>query len=259
MKITRCLLVMALFANVAFGKGRTNEQTATLSYVQVDTLVNEQGNYQDYDQEKGRFNTQNNGESGQRFQHPAPNGPAQMGGNEKEEFMTHEQMTSLMVTELKLNEKQAKKIKKLNKKYASIIEGPQLSQSKNSQKDNSGIGTKGGPGGGMMGGPGGGMGGGMMGGNFGGGPGGSMGGGMMGGSPEGGPGGNMSAPEGSQQGQRPQGSGIFDDSMDISGKKTARYEKKLKSILTDSQYEGYQKIKPKFACQILVKRFLLGK
>jgi hypothetical protein len=194
---------------------------------------------------------QTDGQAEGNSKRPVPNGFGPGNGGDKETFMTHEQMTSKMITDLKLNEKQAKKIKKLNKKYASIIEGPQRSQANKGKQGNSGNAPQGGPGGnmggGMMGGPGGNMGGGMMGGAPGGGPGGNMGGGMMGG------------PGGGPQGQRPQGMGQSDDdSMDLSGKKMAKYEKKLKSILTDSQYEGFEKIRPKFASQIMVKRFLLG-
>lgn len=215
--MTRFLLVMAMLASTTLATAQTDGQTAETS------------------------------------QRPVPNGFAPGNGGEKETFMTHDQMTTKMVSELKLNEKQAKKIKKLNKKYASLIEGPQRSQAKKGQQSKSGQAPQVGPSGGMMGGgPGGGsggnMGGGMMGGAPGGGPGGNMGGGMMGG------------PGGGPQGQRPQGSGQSEyDSLDLSGKKMAQYEKKLKAILSDSQYEGYEKIKPKFASQIMIKRFLLGK
>jgi hypothetical protein len=165
---------------------------------------------------------------------PAPNGMRPGNGKEGKTFLTHEQMTSKMVTELKLNDKQAKKLKKLNKKYASLIEGPQHKQPSNGKSGGMAMG-------GPQGGPGGNMGGGMIGG----GPGGNMGGGMVGGGP---------------QGQRPQGFGSSnDDELDLSGKKQEAYEKKLKSILSDSQYEGYKKIKPTFASQVLIKQFLLGK
>jgi hypothetical protein len=40
-------------------------------------------------------------------------------------MMTQEQMTEKMVSELKLNEKQAKKVTMLNKKFKTLIEGEQ--------------------------------------------------------------------------------------------------------------------------------------
>ena len=40
-------------------------------------------------------------------------------------MMTQEQMTEKMVSELKLDEKQAKKVTKLNKKFKTLIEGEQ--------------------------------------------------------------------------------------------------------------------------------------
>ena len=39
--------------------------------------------------------------------------------------MTQEQMTEKMISELKLDEKQAKKVTKLNKKFKTLIEGEQ--------------------------------------------------------------------------------------------------------------------------------------
>jgi len=44
---------------------------------------------------------------------------------QREPRFTHEQMTEKMIAELKLDEKQTKKISKLNKKYKTLIEGSQ--------------------------------------------------------------------------------------------------------------------------------------
>ena len=91
--------------------------------------------------------------------------------------MTQEQMTEKMVSDLKLDEKQAKKVTKLNKKFKTLIEGEQQDNMKG-QRPPMGQGrpdgNRGGgrPGGGFGGGmPGGGMGGPGGAGGFGGGPG----------------------------------------------------------------------------------------
>ena len=87
--------------------------------------------------------------------------------------VTYEQMTEKMVKELQLNEKQQKKVAKLNKKYKTLIEGEQR-EMPNAQRPPMGERPNGRPGGGPsggMGGHGGGMpggfGGGMPGGGFG--------------------------------------------------------------------------------------------
>src|SRR5574344_2877920 len=165
---------------------------------------------------------------------------------ELEEHVTVEQINSKMITDLKLTEQQAKDLKKLNKKYKSLIEG---SESNDGKPSSGGMGGH--SGGSMGGGMGGSMGGGM------GGPGGGMGGGM------GGPGGGMGG-QGGEMGQGgPDMSGSSsqqttqEDYLDISGKKQTAYEKKLHKILTDEQFTGYQNIKPMFESQKIIKRFLL--
>jgi hypothetical protein len=41
-------------------------------------------------------------------------------------------------------------------------------------------------------------------------------------------------------------------------KKQQKYDKAIKKILSESQMQGYEKIKPQFASQRRVKEFLLG-
>lgn len=108
--------------------------------------------------------------------------------------MTQEQMTEKMISELKLDEKQAKKVTKLNKKFKTLIEGEQQENMKGQRPPmgqgrpdgNRGGGRPGGGFGGSM--PGGGMGGPGGAGGFGGG----MQGGPRGGMPPGGFGGHGS-------------------------------------------------------------------
>ena len=158
--------------------------------------------------------------------------------------ITQEQMTRRMVRELMLDEKQTKKVTKLNKKFKKLIEGEQQDNMKG-QRPPMGQGRPGGnqgggaPGGGM-GGPGGG---GFGGGSFGGGMGGPGGGGGM----QGGPGGGMPPGEGSQQ----QASYNYD-------KQQLKYDKKLRKLLSDDQYEGYLRLKPQFYSQRRIREFLLG-
>lgn len=159
--------------------------------------------------------------------------------------VTQEQITDVMIKDLQLNEKQQKKIAKLNKKYKTLIEGeepnfpngqrPPMGErpdGKPSGERPSGR-PSGGPGGGMPGGGPGGFGGGMPGGM--GGPGG-FGGGMPGGF-----GGNKSESE----------------SYDYE-KQQQKYDKAIGKILSEEQYEGYLKIKPQFSSQRRVKDFLFG-
>lgn len=163
--------------------------------------------------------------------------------------ITQEQMTRRMVRELMLDEKQTKKVTKLNKKFKKLIEGEQQDNMKG-QRPPMGQGRPGGnqgggaPGGGM-GGPGGGGfgGGGFGGGGFGGGMGGPGGGGGMQGGPEGG----MPPGEGSQQ----QASYNYD-------KQQLKYDKKLRKLLSDDQYEGYLRLKPQFYSQRRIREFLWG-
>ena len=60
--------------------------------------------------------------------------------------MTQEQMTEKMVNELKLDDKQAKKVTKLNKKFKTLIEGEQQENMKDQRPP---MGMQGGPRGGM--------------------------------------------------------------------------------------------------------------
>jgi len=159
---------------------------------------------------------------------------------ERPKQVTYEQMTEQMVKELQLDEKQQKKVTKLNKKYKTLIEGEKM-EGPQGQRPPSGERPSGKPSGGM-GGPGGGMGGGM------GGPGGGFGGGFGGrGGGMGGPGGGMGMPGGPSQQQ----------SYDYD-KKQEKYDKAIGKILTEQQYENYLKIKPQFASQRRIREFLLG-
>ena len=93
--------------------------------------------------------------------------------------------------------------------------------------------------------PGGGMGGPGGAGGFGGGmPGGGMGG--RGGGMQGGPRGGM-PPTGNQQ----QSSYDYD-------KQQSKYDKQIRKLLSDEQYEGYLKLKPQFYSQRRVREFLMG-
>ena len=171
----------------------------------------------------------------------------QMSVPQKGERMTYEQMTEKMVTELQLDEKQQKKIAKLNKKYKTLIEGESREMPKGGQPPKGERPRGGRPSGGSMGGPGGMQGGGM--GGFGGGmPGGGMG-GRGGGGMQGGPrGGGMGMPGGGQ----PQ-----ENSYDYD-KQQQKYDKAIGKILTESQYEGYLKLKPQFASQRRIREFLFS-
>lgn len=163
--------------------------------------------------------------------------------------LTQEQMTEKMVIELKLDEKQTKKVTKLNKKFKTLIEGEQQDNMKD-QRPPMGQGwPDGNRGGGRP--SGGGFGGGMPGGGMGG-PGGAsgFGGGMGshgGGGMQGGPGGGMPPGEGGQQ----QASYDYD-------KQQTKYDKKIRKLLSDEQYEGYLKLKPQFYSQRRVREFLMG-
>ena len=91
----------------------------------------------------------------------------QMSRPAKVQRMTYEQMTEKMVSELQLDEKQTKKVTKLNKKYKTLIEGQQMERPQG-QRPQNGNHPSGRPGGGGMPGGMGGRGGGF-GGGFGGG------------------------------------------------------------------------------------------
>ena len=160
--------------------------------------------------------------------------------------LTQEQMTAKMVSDLKLDEKQTKKVTKLNKKFKKLIEGesqegqrPPMGQGRPDGNRGGGRPSGGGFGGGM---PGGGMGGPGGAGGFGGGMGGHGGGGM-----QGGPGGGMPPGEGGQQ----QASYDYD-------KQQTKYDKKMRKLLSDEQYEGYLQLKPQFYSQRRIREFLMG-
>ena len=156
----------------------------------------------------------------------------------KRNRITYEQMTEKMVKELQLDEKQQKKVAKLNKKYKTLIEGEQVERPQG-QRPPMGERPSGRPSGGMGGPGGGGFGGGMPGGGMGG-PGGGM---------QGGPrGGGMGMPGGSKP----------SESTYDYDKQQQKYDKAIAKILTEQQYEGYQKIKPQFASQRKIREFLLG-
>ena len=141
--------------------------------------------------------------------------------------ITQEQMTRRMVRELMLDEKQTKKVTKLNKKFKKLIEGEQQDNMKGRRPP---------------------MGQGRPGGNQGGGaPGGGMGGPGGGGGMQGGPGGGMPPGEGSQQ----QASYNYD-------RQQLKYDKKLRKLLSADQYEGYLKLRPEFHSQRRIREFLWG-
>lgn len=163
--------------------------------------------------------------------------------------LTQEQMTAKMVSDLKLDEKQTKKVTKLNKKYKKLIEGesqegqggqrPPMGQGRPDGNRGGGRPSGGGFGGGM---PGGGMGGPGGAGGFGGGIGSHGGGGM-----QGGPRGGMPPGEGGQQ----------QASYDYNKQQT-KYDKQMRKLLSDEQYEGYLKLKPQFYSQRKIREFLIG-
>ena len=144
--------------------------------------------------------------------------------------ITQEQMTKKMVSELKLDEKQTKKVTKLNKKFKKLIEGEQPDKAKG-QRPPMGQGRPGG-----MGGPGGG----------------GFGGGM--GAPDGGFGGGM---QGGPRGSMPPGGESQQASYNYD-KQQLKYDKKLRKLLSDDQYEGYLKLRPEFHSQRRIREFLWG-
>ncbi len=158
----------------------------------------------------------------------------------KKKRIGYEQMTQIMTKDLKLDEKQQKKVAKLNKKYKTLIEGEERKAPEGGRPPMGERPSGDGPGGMPGGGPGGGgFGGGMPGG-------GGFGGGMPGGGFGGGPrGGGM--PCGQSQ----------DKSYDFD-KNQKKYDKAIGKILSSEQMEGYQQIKPKFASQRRVRDFLLS-
>ena len=144
----------------------------------------------------------------------------------KKKRIGYEQMTQIMTKDLKLDEKQQKKVAKLNKKYKTLIEGEERKAPEGGRPPMGERPSGGGPGGMPGGGPGGGgFGGGMPGG-------GGFGGGMPGGQSQ-------------------------DKSYDFD-KNQKKYDKAIGKILSSEQMDGYQQIKPKFASQRRVRDFLLG-
>jgi len=177
----------------------------------------------------------------------------------KREQVNYKQMTHIMTKQLQLNDKQQKKVAKLNKKYKTLIEGEQQQGPQSGRPPMGERPNGGGHGGGM---PGGGFGGGMPGGGFGGGMPGGMGGhggGFGGGMPGGGHGGNFGGggmPGGMGRGGM-SGAPTTEESYDYD-KKQKKYDKAIAKLLTPQQLEGYQKIKSQFASQRRVKDFLMG-
>ena len=139
----------------------------------------------------------------------------------KKKRIGYVQMTQIMTKDLKLDEKQQKKVAKLNKKYKTLIEGEEHKAPEGGRPPMGERPSGGGPGGMPGGGPGGG--------GFGGGP---RGGGMPGGHSQ-------------------------DKSYDFD-KNQKKYDKAISKILSSEQMDGYQQIKPKFASQRRVREFLLG-
>ena len=162
----------------------------------------------------------------------------------KKKRVTYEQMTEQMVKELQLNEKQQKKVAKLNKKYKTLIEGEQMERPEGERPP---MGERpsgrpsGRPNGGTMGGPSG-----------------RMPGGFGGGMPSGGPGGHSGAmPNGHHGGLGMPGGQSQASSYDYD-KQQQKYDKAIGKILSEQQYESYLKIKPQFASQRRGREFLLG-
>ena len=100
-----------------------------------------------------------------------PDGQESRAMRPKRVRMTQEQMTEKMVSDLKLDEKQTKKVTKLNKKFKTLIEGEQQDNMKGQRPPMGQDRPDGNRGGGM---PGGGFGGGMPSGGMQGGPRGAM-------------------------------------------------------------------------------------
>lgn len=165
--------------------------------------------------------------------------------------MTQEQMTEKMVSDLKLDEKQAKKVTKLNKKFKTLIEGEQQDNMKG-QRPPMGQGRPDGNRGGGR--PGGGFGGGMPGGGMGG-PGGA--GGFGGGMPGGGVGGRGGGMQGGPRGGMPPTGNQQQSSYDYD-KQQSKYDKQMRKLLSDEQYESYLKLKPQFYSQRRIREFLMG-
>ena len=164
-------------------------------------------------------------------------------GMHRRNRVTYEQMTEKMVKELQLDDKQQKKVAKLNKKYKTLIEGEQRERPEGQRPPMGQGGRPDGNGGGRPGGFGSGQPGGM------GGPGGGFGGGRPGGGMP--PGGMQGGPRGGIPSAALQSSYDYD-------KQQQKYDKAIGKILNESQFESYQKLKPQFASQRRAHEFLMG-
>ena len=102
--------------------------------------------------------------------------------------------------------------------------------------------------------PGGGFGGGMPGGGMGG-PGGA--GGFGGGMPGGGMGGRGDGMQGGPRGGMPPTGNQQQSSYDYD-KQQSKYDKQMRKLLSDEQYEGYLKLKTQFYSQRRIREFLMG-
>ena len=150
-------------------------------------------------------------------QEKQPDGKSSRAMSPRRVRLTQEHMNEKMVRDLKLDEKQAKKVTKLNKKFKTLIEGEQQDNMKG-QRPPMGQGR----------------------------PDGNRGGGRPGGGMQGGPRGGM-PPTGNQQ----QSSYDYD-------KQQSKYEKQMRKLLSDEQYESYLKLKPQFYSQRRIREFLMG-
>jgi len=162
---------------------------------------------------------------------------------QRTQYMTHEQMTERMVSELQLNAKQAKKVTKLNSKYKTLIEGQPMERQqaqrppmRQKQRSNGAGDRPGGAGRGADG----------MGGN-------SFGGAM----PRGGMGGPDGGMPDGERGRMPQRESGQQAAYDYDKEQT-KYDQKIKKILTEEQYKGYLTLKPLFASQRRIRDFLMG-
>lgn len=135
----------------------------------------------------------------------------------RQKKVTYDQMTEKMVKELQLDEKQQKKVAKLNKKYKTLIEGEQVERPQGQRPP---MGER------------------------------------PSGRPSSRPSGGMGGPGGGGKGM-PGGGQPSESSYDYD-KQQQKYDKAIGKILTEQQYEGYQKIKPQFYSQRKNREFLFG-
>ncbi len=135
----------------------------------------------------------------------------------RQKKVTYDQMTEKMVKELQLDEKQQKKVAKLNKKYKTLIEGEQVERPQGQRPP---MGER------------------------------------PSGRPSSRPSGGMGGPGGGGKGMS--GGGQPSESSYDYDKQQQKYDKAIGKILTEQQYEGYQKIKPQFYSQRKNREFLFG-